>query len=338
MLIAVFLAVVVLSATSAEVWRRWALHRGVVDQPGARSSHVIPTPRGSGIGIVLGLLPGMALLMPASAGRDAAMLAIALVALVGLIDDLRPLPPFVKLAGQAIAALPLALQMPWPLLPALGLPSVVEEALAHGLAFAFALLAVNAWNFMDGINGIAAMAALAVAAVVLLVPDAGPVDGAALALAAACLGFLPLNFPRARVFMGDCGSHALGMAIAALVLFPSAGIAGAAGAATLAALAAASPFLIDVLGTLVRRALDRERLTQAHRRHLYQVATRSGYSHAVVTGAYGAWTVASGGCVVVASAFDAGGAVLPLVLAVNAGLWWAVSRHFEGRGRREGKG
>jgi UDP-N-acetylmuramyl pentapeptide phosphotransferase/UDP-N-acetylglucosamine-1-phosphate transferase len=303
----------------AELWRRWALHRGLLDVPGHRSSHVVATPRGAGVGIVVAVLVAALLLVPASAERDAALLSIGLAGLLGLVDDLRPLSPALKLAGQAFAALPLAIALP----PTL--PFALPPLLAHSAAVALALLYVNAWNFMDGIDGIAASAAAAVCAGVWFASAGQGGISAALAplLLAACVGFLPINLPKARAFMGDCGSHALGMGLAAMVLGAPSIAAGAV------ALAASAAFLVDVLGTLVMRARDGERLASAHRRHLYQLVTRSGYSHVRVTTAYVAWMLASGGVVAMAQSVGGGGVAAMAVIAVTTVAWWHLHRRFE---------
>ena len=333
-LLAVLVAVALLSGALAEGWRRIALRRGVLDLPGARSSHAVPTPRGAGVGPMLALLAGLWIVLPPGDLRAAALLSIGLAAALGLVDDLRPLAPGIKLLGQGLACLPLALTLPWP--GALG-PSEWADGggAATLLALAFGVLMLNAWNFMDGINGIATLAAIALSAATLAGSAlAGlPPDGIALPalLLAACVGFLPLNFPKARVFLGDCGSHGLGMAIAAIVLWPraaptSAGDADglASGGIAAVALAAATPFLVDVLGTLAHRALDGERLTAAHRRHLYQRAVRSGYSHARVAAGYAAWVLASGGAAMAIQASGGSGATSLWSVAVANGLAWAV--------------
>ncbi len=323
-----FVGIALLSFVSAEAWRRWALRAGVLDVPGQRSSHAAPTPRGAGVGLVFALLAGFALLSPPSPVRDAALLAITAAAVVGLVDDLRPLSPMLKLAGQALAALPLAWALPFAPLDA---PAALAPVVAGVAAFGLGITLMNAWNFMDGINGIAALAAAAVAAVALL--TASPAAALALALLAAALGFLPLNFPRARVFMGDCGSHGLGMAVAVLLLWP------APLTATLAAAAAASPFLVDVLGTVVRRARDGERITQAHRRHLYQLAVRSGYSHARVSLGYLFWMFASGASVAALATngwLTASGAAA-FVLLFNVTVWWVATDRLERRLSKEGR-
>lgn len=306
----------------AEAWRRLALRRGVLDVPGHRSSHVVATPRGAGIGIAVGVALALWVWAPSGAARDAVLLGGLTVALVGLIDDLRPLPASWKLLGQALAALPVAFALPWSV-P--GLPFPLPVPIAVGFSAAAVLLFVNAWNFMDGIDGIASLSAIAVCSAVLVAAPAGEralVTVVALGVLAASMGFLPLNLPKARAFMGDCGSHALGFGLAVLVLAaPGLPLA-------LVALAASAAFLVDVLGTLVLRARDGERLASAHRRHLYQLVTRSGYSHARVTAAYTAWMLASGLGVGIAQSWGAEGAATGVIFAITVAAWWGLQRHF----------
>src|SRR5690606_29064486 len=88
---------------------------------------------------------------------------------------------------------------------------------------------VNVWNFMGGINGLATRRAALAALAFALLSDSPASALPAIALAAACLGFLPFNFPRARIFLGDVGSGVLGFALAVLgvlVLLPARGAAG----------------------------------------------------------------------------------------------------------------
>lgn len=322
------LVVAGLAFVAADVWRRWALRRGVLDVPGHRSSHAVATPRGAGIGIVIAAVVGLSWLAPPGIETQAVIAGLVLVAGLGLLDDLRPLPPTLKFAGQCIATVPVAVAMP---LPDGLVPLALPAAFAMVASAALVLLFVNAWNFMDGIDGIAAWAAAAVAGSVLLASS-----GAAFALAlaavllAACLGFLPLNFPKARAFMGDCGSHALGLGLAALVLAaPSAGLAWVV-------LGASAAFLVDVLGTLMLRARDGERLASAHRRHLYQLVTRCGYSHARVTTAYTAWMLACGGAMVMAESAGMGGTGAMAVFGATALAWWGGVRRATGRLQERG--
>ncbi|GAB2655130.1 glycosyltransferase family 4 protein [Arenimonas aestuarii] len=261
-------------------WRAWALRRGVVDAPDERRLHAAPTPRGGGIGIAVVLLAASPWL-----GQGSAWFAAGLVlcAGAGLVDDLRPLPALAKGLLQALGAACLAVAFPL-------LPEVWGPVLGHVLAWGVVLVLVNFWNFMDGSNGLAASQAIFVApGLALLAPTVAPAAWLAVALAAACLGFLPLNFPRARLFLGDVGSHALGYAIAALLLL----VAGTPGTSTWLLLLPVSAMVLDASLTLLSRARRRQVLWRAHREHLYQRAVAHGWSHAGICALYAAWTLAA---------------------------------------------
>lgn len=274
------LAIISLAAAFALglAWRRWALRRGLTDAPDARRLHATPTPRGGGIGIALVLLAASPWL-----GADGGWFAAGLLlcAGAGLVDDLRPLPPLGKGALQALGAACLAAGYPL-------LPEVWGVPVGHVLAWLLVMVLVNVWNFMDGSNGMAAsQALLAALGLAALAPAAPPVAWLAVALSAACLGFLPLNFPRARLFLGDVGSHALGFAMAALLL-----MAAGASSQPWLLLLPVSAMLLDAGLTLVSRLRRRQVLWRAHREHLYQRAVAKGWSHAGICLLYGGWTLA----------------------------------------------
>lgn len=259
--------------------RRYAVHRDLLDHPGERRSHATPTPRGGGIAIVLALLVAACVLawrQPQQIVLIGAFVAgLLLVAGVGLVDDHRPLSPWLRLGVQFAAACALALG-------AAGAWGDLRIAL---LAFAAVMVLSNVWNFMDGINGIAASQAVLVAAWLGLA--AGGVWGVmAMALVAACLGFLPFNFPNARIFLGDVGSGALGFALAAL-------LAAAAARQSVewpVLVLPFSAFLVDSGMTLMRRILRGERWWAPHAQHAYQRWSARLGTHTPVTLAYAGWT------------------------------------------------
>lgn len=263
--------------------RRYALVRQLVDAPGERRSHAVATPRGGGIAIVAVVLPSMLWLGFAGTGLSPVFLlgacGLALVAAIGWIDDHRPLSPWGRLAVHVVAAALLAVGVAWA-----GQPlwwAIVVGVLALGL--------VNVWNFMDGINGLASTQAILVALGGVLLGLTG--NGALLAwiLAMACLGFLPLNFPRARIFLGDVGSGALGFLVACLLALAPA----PEPVPMLLWLLPLSAFLIDAALTLLSRIIRREQWWSPHVQHVYQRCVQAGHGHAVVTGAYAAWTLLS---------------------------------------------
>jgi UDP-N-acetylmuramyl pentapeptide phosphotransferase/UDP-N-acetylglucosamine-1-phosphate transferase len=258
--------------------------QAAADEPKQRGLHVVRTPRAAGFPLLLawllGLLFAFGFGVNALNGPMAWLLAIAgLFLLMGLIDDFRPLPAAPKLLLQfAFAAL--ALQHAWPGVPDLG----AIEMLLAGLAL---VTFVNFWNFMDGSNGMIGWQSLLVALAVALWPGQPAwLAIAALALAAACAGFLPFNFPRARVVLGDAGSLGLGAALFLMLL-----LSWRSGVMALwQALLLTTPMVLDATLTLARRVLRGRKFWRGHREHLFQYAVRVGNSHATVAMAYAAAT------------------------------------------------
>jgi UDP-N-acetylmuramyl pentapeptide phosphotransferase/UDP-N-acetylglucosamine-1-phosphate transferase len=151
-------------------------------------------------------------------------------------------------------------------------------------AFVLVMVMVNVWNFMDGIDGLAASQAAIAAAGLALVLGTGPWAWLGAGLFAALAGFLPFNFPKARVFLGDVGSGALGYLLALLILAASIGRREQWPFLLLPV----SVFLIDAGFTLAMRMLRRERWWEPHVQHAYQSWSRRLGSHVPVTMAYAA--------------------------------------------------
>lgn len=284
---AVLAAATLSCAALTAAWIRLAHAVRIHDAPGQRRLHAEPTPRGGGVAIAVVLLGALAWRAGQGGGDAAAwpwlalVLGMGLFALVGLVDDLRPLSVLPKFAGHWVAAAVLALG----LMTAFPGP---QHWLLYGALVVAAVYTVNIWNFMDGSNGLVAVQSLLVALGVATWPAMPPeLQFAAWVLACACLGFLPFNLPTARVFLGDAGSHLLGAAVFVLLV-----LAWRSGAMPLpAALMLASALLLDSGLTLARRALAGRPVWRAHREHLYQYAVRSGHSHLRVCLAYAAWTL-----------------------------------------------
>ncbi|MFT4246999.1 MAG: glycosyltransferase family 4 protein [Pseudomonas sp.] len=260
--------------------RRYALARGLMDQPGQRRSHVVVTPRGGGMSIVLVVLAAAAAAAWFFPAQRFLLLGfgvgLVLVAGIGWWDDHRPLSAAVRLVVHGVASLWLG----WLMYHS---GAGLFDAL---LAAVCCVVLINVWNFMDGINGLAASQALlgAIAFALVLSP---PAAWLAVALAGACLGFLPFNFPRARIFMGDGGSGALGYVLAALMAWAI--LEGVA--AWWWAWIPLTAFLVDASLTLLARMLDRQRWWEPHAEHVYQALARKLRSHGWVTFGYGCYSV-----------------------------------------------
>lgn len=277
------LAAPLVSALGTWAARGYALRRRLVDEPGERRSHAIPTPRGGGIGPVLAILVVIAAF--GSGGllerADWRWLACGLsaVALIGAWDDHRALAALPRLLVHLAAGLCAAV--------AFGLPGGAAGVLVLVLVVASM---VNIWNFMDGINGIASSQAAILALTTAAISD-GAASAFALSVALAILAFVPFNFPHARVFLGDVGSGSLGYVAVVLALSPAA--PGGLSGSVLLALLPASAFVSDAGLTLARRALAGERWWTPHTQHLYQAYARR-FGHARVTLAYAGWALAAG--------------------------------------------
>jgi UDP-GlcNAc:undecaprenyl-phosphate GlcNAc-1-phosphate transferase len=303
----------------------------VMDTPNARKAHANPTPKGGGVGIVVAFMLGVSTLYGyAEFARLAepyfrgVILASATIAAVAFIDDLRDFRFTVKLTAQVVAACAAVGSGLWVgvfRLPFLGAVDIGAWGIAATIAWL--LFVTNAMNFIDGLNGLAGGTAL-VACCFLAGIAAGQagwfVYFAALLLAAGIAGFLPFNFPRARIFMGDVGSQFCGFVLGVL------GIAAArfSGVEMSFLLVPMLLFgvLFDVAFTLARRLLAGERVTQAHRGHLYQVAQRAGMDARVVAMIH--WGFAAyGGLVAVAFVHASGGmkALLPLLVLPPQIVW-----------------
>jgi UDP-N-acetylmuramyl pentapeptide phosphotransferase/UDP-N-acetylglucosamine-1-phosphate transferase len=260
---------------------------GLLDNPNARSSHTESTVRGGGLGnvMIVLILGGAAGLHQPSVLSVAWLLLLLGLSVVSFWDDLSTLSWKVRFGTHALVSAGFL----YGLVRQGGFEGL-SVPMASGLGivlFLFLAGYANAFNFMDGINGIAASQAvvtglgtIAVAHVVG-VPFAHPALVLAAIIAGAAAGFLPHNFPYARMFMGDVGSVPLGFGLAAVAVW----IAADHGWWLLVLLGGLhANFILDTAITFVRRILRGEVFHQAHREHFYQRLVRAGWSHSAVTG------------------------------------------------------
>jgi Fuc2NAc and GlcNAc transferase len=278
------MATAFLAALGTLFVRRLALERGVLDVPNERSSHLVPTPRGGGLAIVVAL--SLAVFALALDGKlSPSMMPVLVgswaVAIIGFCDDRFQLSAQVRFLVHLAAAI-------WALGWLGGMPPLAVGDEVVNLGIAGSVLAVigivwslNLFNFMDGIDGIAAAEAIFVCVAGALLTGAGLSSLSALSLmmAAACAGFLVWNWPPARVFMGDVGSGFIGYMIAILALATTLQNP----AALFVWLILGSLFFADATVTLVRRLVRGEAVFKAHRSHAYQILARRWQSHRAVT-------------------------------------------------------
>lgn len=262
------------------------LQRYALARPNARSSHRIPTPQGGGIAVLAGACVALALgslFVPFEMQAARALLVVGTgavaLAVVGAVDDMRPLSASLRLLLQALC---IGFVL-WQADPALRLfPEFLPLAVERGLALLAGLWFVNLVNFIDGLDWMTVVGFVPFTALLALCGATGVLDPGtgwlAAALCGGLIGFAPFNRPVARLFLGDVGSLPLGL-IGAYLLYRLAGT-GAFAAAIILPLYAIG----DATVTLLRRLARGERVWEAHRSHFYQQATVNGFSVPGVVG------------------------------------------------------
>ena len=294
----IFLIALISAGILTGLLRRYALASSLIDIPNARSSHVIPTPRGGGLSIVIVFLLGLPVLSGMGVLTPEATWALfgagAWVALVGFLDDHGHIPARWRLLAHFIGA---AWGLYWlgglpPL--AFSFPGVSLEVhiidlgwLGQILGMFYLVWLLNLYNFMDGIDGLASIEAITVClGGALLYLSGSETSGpwvAPVLLAMTVAGFLFWNFPPARIFMGDAGSGFLGIVLG---LF-SIQAAWKAPQFFWSWLILLGVFIVDATWTLLRRLLRGEKIYEAHRSHAFQYASRYYGSHKTVSLAIG---------------------------------------------------
>ena len=242
------LAALATVAACMPLWQHWCRRTGLVDDPGPRKIHDRPIPLAGGLalftGLLIPLLAGSLVLAWITPGQDggldrlldpdvfeklryglsrrkmqlAGILAGALgMLLVGWLDDKHELSAGAKFAGQLVVAGVVAAAG---VRVTLFVPNLL---FSYAVTMLWLLTVINAFNFIDNMNGLCAgvgaisawhFASLAAAA------DQYLVALIAFLAVGALLGFLPYNFPRARVFLGDAGSHLIGYLLGVLAILP----------------------------------------------------------------------------------------------------------------------
>jgi UDP-N-acetylmuramyl pentapeptide phosphotransferase/UDP-N-acetylglucosamine-1-phosphate transferase len=259
------------------------LRRFALAMPNARSSHRAATPQGGGIAVVAAtvFVSAVAICTSASAGvQDTSLVfgATALLAVIGLVDDLRELGLASRLFAQSVAVAAILVALP----ADARIVSLLPFWLERGLLFIGGLWFVNAVNFMDGLDWMIVAEMVPVTVGIALIGALGALPAqalvVALALCGALLGFAPFNRPVARLFLGDVGSLPIGLLLIWLLFVVAS--SGHIAAALLLPLY----FVGDASMTLFRRVYARERVWEAHRTHFYQRARDNGFTNMEVVG------------------------------------------------------
>ena len=223
---------------SLPLWRIGCRRIGLVDEPGERKIHLTPIPLAGGLALLTGLLVPLAVAAAAAqfhwlgglagdrlaygferrAGQLAAIFGGAIgMTFLGWLDDRHELRPALKFAGQVLVA---GLVAASGVRITLFVPNVI---FSFAITLLWIVTVTNALNFLDNMNGLCAglgVMAAAIFGVKAALLDQYLVASIAFLATGALLGFLPFNFPRASVFLGDSGSHLIGFLLAVLAILP----------------------------------------------------------------------------------------------------------------------
>lgn len=267
-----YLLLIFISYFLINQFRQVALRKQLIDIPNHRSSHVLPTPRGGGLIVVLvWMFSVLFLSLLHRISIQTALLFIlpsVLLACISFIDDMVGLSAKIRIIAHTLVAFMFIL-------------------LTHGLfhnwvinliALFMMVWSINLFNFMDGTDGFASIEALFVLLPYAFFLHSVNAQDVSLMLGIVCaciIGFLGLNFPPAKIFMGDVGSAFLGFLIMATLLYAQQHV----GIPIILGFTLYSLFIYDATITLIRRILKKEKWTQAHRLHAYQRLHQSGWSH-----------------------------------------------------------
>jgi UDP-N-acetylmuramyl pentapeptide phosphotransferase/UDP-N-acetylglucosamine-1-phosphate transferase len=252
------------------IYKKWAIKRSFLDIPNERSSHLTPTPRGAGFAFIIIFYLGLTFLNLFDELDNHLFYALLPglgIAIAGVIDDLKDLSPSIRFIIQFICS-GLALFL-------LGGFEPLFDKNFTGLWSLVAVFGVvwfiNLFNFLDGSDGYASMEAISIALAVWFFTG----SGALLILVFSLIGFLYWNWPKAKIFMGDSGSTTLGFILIVFgIHFHNTNQLNFIFWMLLSAL-----FWFDASFTLFRRILNKEKLSHAHKNHIYQRAIQGGFSH-----------------------------------------------------------
>jgi UDP-GlcNAc:undecaprenyl-phosphate/decaprenyl-phosphate GlcNAc-1-phosphate transferase len=286
--------------------------------PNVRSLHHRPVPRGAGVAVWSGWLVGTVWL-----GTPQPWLApLLLIILVSFWDDRYGVPAWTRLLVQTMAA------CAW-----IWLSKTPLNLFAAAVAIVWM---ANLFNFMDGSDGLAlAMAMIGFGAYAVAGSMAGAGDAPILwALVAAIAPCLVMNFPPAKLFMGDVGAVPLGFVAATF------GMSGwyAGTWPGWFPLLVFLPFIADASVTLALRVLRGATIWEAHREHFYQKLVQLGFGHRGTLMLYGALMlgIAASALLALARAPTSGPTLLAFWSAVMALLFGAIGYYWHARGKGQG--
>ncbi|WP_378951086.1 glycosyltransferase family 4 protein [Pelosinus sp. sgz500959] len=244
---------------------------GALDAPDDRKVHTKPIPRMGGLAIYAGFVLSILASMYISREIMGLLVGGTVILIVGIIDDLKPLPAKVKLLGQIVAAVVLVMfdiRIDWLTNPFGDMLYV--DYFAIPLTILWVVSLTNTVNLIDGLDGLAAGVSTIAAVTILLVAlqqNFWTVAILTAALAGSALGFLQHNFNPAKIFMGDTGSMFLGYMLAAISILGA--VKSAATIALIVPIVALGLPILDTAFAIIRRYMSGRPIFKPDKGHLH---------------------------------------------------------------------
>jgi Fuc2NAc and GlcNAc transferase len=273
-----YIILLLLSFTLTYIIKNYYIKNAILEEVNERSSHTVPTPHGGGIAIVITWFVGIGYLYfnnQIESDLFFALLMGIIISVVSYFDDIYDLSPKVRLLAQGVVAFGGLYFIGGFDSLNLFVFNIDNQIITNVFAFLLIVWFINLYNFLDGINGYAGSEAVFLSIAGLLI-FGGAHFGV---LAVAVLGFLYWNWNKAKIFMGDVGSTLLGYNVAIFTLY----YANQEPLNLWIWITLFGLFWFDATLTLLRRKLNGEKLSQAHKKHAYQRLNQSGWSHYKVT-------------------------------------------------------
>jgi UDP-GlcNAc:undecaprenyl-phosphate GlcNAc-1-phosphate transferase len=291
------------TALLTPVTMRIARAVGAIDRPRERGLSERPTPLLGGLAIFAGALVAGLIFLPAGyyTARhlwQGVFLGAALITFVGALDDRFDLPPWIKLAGQVLAAVIVVhfgvavRTITLPFVGRLNFPNAGVTNAGPVLTVIGLVALMNVVNFSDGVDGLAAgVCAIIAAAMAVIAFDLGRQEPGVLAAltAGASLGFLIYNFPPASSFMGDCGAQLLGL-LMGVITVEAAVKTAAVVSFVLPLILLAVPFL-DTTFVVLKRLKYGQPIYRSDSEHFHHRMARIGFSSRRTIAYLYAWTL-----------------------------------------------
>ncbi|WP_152018638.1 MraY family glycosyltransferase [Aliarcobacter butzleri] len=274
----IYIVLVLISFFLTYFIKNYMIKKSFVASVNERSSHTVPTPHGGGIAIAITWFIGLFYLYFIGQIENNLFYALlfgAVISIVSFFDDIYELSPKLRLIIQAIVAIGGLYFLGGFETLTFGIFDIQNSIFTNIFAFFMIIWFINLYNFLDGINGYAGSEALFLAVAGFILFGGNHF----LVLAVAVLGFLYWNWNKAKIFMGDVGSTLLGYNVAILTIY----YANQEPNNFWIWIILFGVYWFDATLTLIRRKLNKERLSQAHKKHAYQRLTQAGWSHYKVT-------------------------------------------------------